>query len=255
MIAHSPCSINNLTLRYSGQSANALEDITLDFRAGKMSAIVGPNGAGKSSLLKAALGLIKLQSGSVQFFGHDFKEVRKKIAYVPQRANVDWDFPIHVKEVVMQGLYSELKLSDIFTPKKHHEMAMQALEKVGLSEFANRQISQLSGGQQQRMFLARALVQGMMEDGAELYILDEPFAGVDASTEKIIVQILKDLTKDNKSVIAVHHNLASVPEYFDDVTLINRHLIAYGPVNDVFTENNIKKTYLPLSDIKKELSM
>lgn len=240
-----PCSIRNLCVSYHGQQQDALEDISINFRPGSISAIVGPNGAGKSTLLKAALGLVKSKSGDVLFYGNSFEDSRRKIAYVPQRANVDWDFPIRVREVVEQGLHSVLKLTNIFTPKHHKVLAMQALEKVGMQDFAKRQISQLSGGQQQRMFLARALVQGMVENGAELYILDEPFAGVDAATEKIIIKILKKLASEGNTIIAVHHNLATVPEYFDDVALINRRLIAHGPVKDIFTDEAVQKTYIP----------
>lgn len=244
-MSQSPCSIKDLSVSYQNQNDKALDDINIDFRAGEMSAIVGPNGAGKSTLLKAALGLVPHQSGEVHFFGQKLNDVRRKIAYVPQRASVDWDFPIRVQEVVQQGLFQELKLTNFFTPPRHKELAMEALEQVGLEQFADRQISKLSGGQQQRMFLARALVQAMMEDGAELFILDEPFAGVDAATEKVIIDILQDLAEDGKTIIAVHHNLATVPEYFDEVALINQKLIAYGPIKQAFSDQNIQRTYIP----------
>lgn len=243
-----PLSIKNLTVRYHGQDQNALSNINLDFESGKMTAIVGPNGAGKSTLLKAALDLIDSENDSLTFFEQTLKDARKKIAYVPQRASVDWDFPIRVQEVVQQGLSNELKLTDFFTPKSHKALALQALEKVGLQDFATRQISKLSGGQQQRMFLARALVQGMSDNGAELYLLDEPFAGVDAATEKIIIDILKELAANGNTVIAVHHNLATVPEYFDNVALINGSLITHGAVSDVFTDENVARTYIPVSN-------
>lgn len=242
-----PCSIKNLSVSYHNQNEKALDNIHIDFIAGAMSAIVGPNGAGKSTLLKAALGLVPIQSGEVHFFGQQLNDVRKKIAYVPQRASVDWDFPIRVHEVVQQGLFQELKLTNFFTPPHHKELAEEALEQVGLQDFANRQISKLSGGQQQRMFLARALVQGMMEGGAELFILDEPFAGVDAASETVIIDILKDLAEEGKTIIAVHHNLATVPTYFDSVALINQKLIAYGPIKMAFSDQNIHSAYIPVS--------
>lgn len=246
-VSASPLSIKNLTMRYHGQEQNALSDINIDFEAGKMTAIVGPNGAGKSTLLKSALGLIDSENEHLEFFGQTLNDARDKIAYVPQRASVDWDFPIRVQDVVQQGLFSELKLTDFFTPKSHKNLSLKALEKVGLQDFATRQISKLSGGQQQRMFLARALVQGMSDNGAELYLLDEPFAGVDAATEKIIIDILKELAAEGNTVIAVHHNLATVPEYFDNVALINGSLIAHGAVSAIFTDENIARTYIPFS--------
>lgn len=243
-----PLSIKNLTMRYHGQDQNALSDISIDFESGKMTAIVGPNGAGKSTLLKSALSLIDSDNRDIEFFGQTLKDARKKVAYVPQRASVDWDFPIRVQEVVQQGLFSDLKLTDFFTPKNHKDLSLKALEKVGLQEFATRQISKLSGGQQQRMFLARALVQGMSDNGAELYLLDEPFAGVDAATETIIIDILKELAVEGNTIIAVHHNLATVPEYFDNVALINGSLIAHGEVSKIFTDENIARTYIPVSN-------
>lgn len=249
-----PLSLENMQVHYHGQDKAALESITLDFEIGKMSAIVGPNGAGKSTLLKACLGLIKTQAGDIRFFGQPLSKVRRKVAYVPQRSAIDWDFPINVREVVQQGLISDLKPFQIFTPKSHREIALRALDQVGLKDFSERQIGKLSGGQQQRMFIARALAQSMMENGAELFLLDEPFAGVDAATEKTIIKILKKLTDEGKTIIAVHHNLHTVNEYFDNVALLNTTLIGAGPVEQTFTDEAITRTYLPSQNHKTQMS-
>lgn len=238
-------SLKNLSVQYHGQSTPALDNITLDINAGKMVAIIGPNGAGKSTLIKAALGLLPIAEGRAEFFGRPLKDRRKKIAYVPQRSAIDWDFPINVREVAQQGLFAEKSLFNVFAPKRDRILAMEALEEVGLASMSERQISKLSGGQQQRMFLARALVQNKMKDGAELFLLDEPLAGVDATTEKVIINLLKALTQSGHTVIAVHHNLQSVPEYFDDVVLLNGQVIASGAVEQVFTDEMIARTYLP----------
>ncbi len=240
-----PLSVRNLQVRYQGQDRAALASLSLDFEQGKMSAIVGPNGAGKSTLLKACLGLLPTQEDSVRFYGESLSKKRRKIAYVPQRSSIDWNFPINVREVVQQGLIKDLKFFQMFTPKSHKEMALRALQKVGLEDFSERQIAKLSGGQQQRMFLARALVQSMMNDGADIFLLDEPFAGVDASTEKTIIGVLKQLSREGKTIIAVHHNLQTVSEYFDNVVLLNTTLIANGAVSEVFTDEAITRTYLP----------
>lgn len=245
-----PLSVRNLQVRYYGQDKAALASLSLDFEQGKMSAIVGPNGAGKSTLLKACLGLLPTQEGSVHFYGQSLAKKRRKVAYVPQRSSIDWDFPINVREVVQQGLINDLKFFQMFTPKLHKEMALRALKKVGFEDFSERQIAKLSGGQQQRMFLARALVQSMMKDGADIFLLDEPFAGVDASTEKTIITILKQLSREGKTIIAVHHNLQTVSEYFDNVVLLNTTLIANGAVGEVFTDEAIARTYLPPSGSK-----
>jgi manganese/zinc/iron transport system ATP- binding protein len=202
-----------------------------------MSAIVGPNGAGKSTLLKAALGIVPRLSGKVTVFGEPMESVRRRIAYVPQRASVDWDFPTRVSDVVAMGLYRELGLLGLVRPR-HRAQVLSCLERVGMADFADRQIGQLSGGQQQRVFLARALAQG-----ADLYLLDEPFAGVDAATEKAIIDVLKALKAEGKAVICVHHDLATVAEYFDHVLLINVRKVAEGPVARVFNGKNLQATY------------
>ena len=205
--------------------------------AGRIMAIVGPNGAGKSTFLKAVLGIVPRLSGEVMVFGQPLAAARARIAYVPQRASVDWDFPTRVLDVVMMGQYRELGLLGMVRPR-HRNEAMGCLLRVGMQDFADRQIGQLSGGQQQRVFLARALAQK-----AELYMLDEPFAGVDAATEKAIIDVLKSLRAEGRTVIAVHHDLATVTEYFDHVMLINLRKIADGPVARAFTAENLQATY------------
>lgn len=214
-----------------------LWNIDLKVPSGVLMAIVGPNGAGKSTLIKSILDLIKPISGSVLFNGRSYDVQRKKIAYVPQRGSVDWDFPTTVFDVVLMGRYGHIGWIKR-AKAKDKKKAIDALKKVGMNEFSSRQISQLSGGQQQRVFLARALVQG-----AEIYFMDEPFQGVDAKTERAVIDILKELRKNGKTVIVVHHDLQTVEEYFDWVTLLNIQVIASGPISDVFTEENLKKTY------------
>lgn len=221
-----------------------LWDIDLEIPLGALVAVVGPNGAGKSTLIQAALGLVKRVSGEVTFLGEPYKQVQKKIAYVPQRGSVDWDFPTTVFDVVLMGRYGHIGW--IKRPRKaDKDKVIDALTKVNMLEFRDRQISELSGGQQQRVFLARALVQE-----AEVYLMDEPFVGVDAKTEKAIVLLLKELKARNKTVIVVHHDLQTVKEYFDYVTLLNRKVIAFGKVEDVFTDENIKITYQEHSLLK-----
>ena len=229
--------IHDLTVAYN--SKPVLWDVDLEVPEGKLMAIVGPNGAGKTTLIKAALGLLKATSGTVEFPILGTSKITKKITYVPQSGSVDWDFPATVLDVVVMGRYGHLGW--IKRPgKKEKEMALKTLERVGMQEYATRQISQLSGGQQQRVFLARALIQD-----AEIYFMDEPFKGVDAQTEKSIVALLKALKEQGKTVIVVHHDLQTVPEYFDWATLINLRIIASGAVSEVFTEENIAITYGP----------
>jgi len=214
-----------------------LWDVDLQVPPGVLMAIVGPNGAGKTTLIKCVLGLIQPVAGRVQIQGKSYKENREAVAYVPQRGSVDWDFPTNVLDVVEMGRYGALGW--LKRPgKREREAAMSALDKVGMADFANRQISQLSGGQQQRVFLARALAQD-----ADIYLMDEPFQGVDATTERTIVQLLRELRATGKTVVAVHHDLPTVPEYFDWVTLLNVRKIASGPVDEVFTDENLRATY------------
>lgn len=231
----SPFAVRGLTVSYGEKPVVFSVDAT--FPDGAMSAIVGPNGAGKSTLLKAALGIVPRLSGEVSVHGRPLADMRARIAYVPQRASVDWDFPTTVMDVVQMGLYRKVgllgRLSGEMTAR-----ARDCLDRVGMAEFAGRQIGQLSGGQQQRVFLARALAQD-----ADLYLLDEPFAGVDAATERAIIEVLKLLKADGKAVVAVHHDLSTVRDYFDHVFLINVRRIAEGPVASAFTTETLQATY------------
>jgi manganese/zinc/iron transport system ATP- binding protein len=231
----SPLAILGLTVSYGEKPV--LFSVDFITPPGSMVAIVGPNGAGKSTLIKAALGIVPRISGEVTAFGRPYAEVRHRIAYVPQRASVDWDFPATALDVVIMGLYRDIGFLR-FTGRRHRQKAMECLERVGMASFAHRQIGQLSGGQQQRIFLARALAQN-----AELYIMDEPFAGVDAATEKAIVSVLKDLNVEGRTIIFVHHDLSTVRDYFDHVLLLNVRKIAAGPVATTFTAENLQATY------------
>jgi manganese/zinc/iron transport system ATP- binding protein len=230
-----PLSIHDMTVAYHRKPV--LWDIDLDIPEGKLVGIVGPNGAGKSTLIKAALDLIPKASGLVTIYGKSYRRQRHLVGYVPQRESVDWDFPVSALDVVTMGRYGKIGWCRPVWPS-HKRAAMEALDRVGLADFARRQISQLSGGQQQRVFLARALVQD-----ASLYFMDEPFAAVDAATEKAIVRILQDLRAAGKTTLVVHHDLQTVPEYFDYVILLNMRIVAHGPTKDVFTKDNLHKTY------------
>ncbi len=234
-VADLPLALRGVTVSYGEKPA--VFSVDANFRPGAMTAIIGPNGAGKSTLLKAALGVIPRLSGDVSVYGQPLEEARGRIAYVPQRASVDWDFPTTVIDVVMMGLYRRVGLLGRFTGAlKLH--ATECLERVGMGGFADRQIGQLSGGQQQRVFLARALAQD-----ADLYLLDEPFAGVDAATERAIIDVLKGLKAEGKAVVCVHHDLATVRDYFDHVFMINVRRIAEGPVETTFTPEALNATY------------
>jgi len=233
--AESPLSIRDLTVAY--QRRPVVWDIDYVAPAGRLVAVIGPNGAGKSTLLKASLDLIPRVSGKVRFFGQPYRKVRDQVAYVPQRTSVDWDFPVNALDVAAMGLYRQIGWCRWVT-RKYREQALHALERVGMADYAHRQIRQLSGGQQQRVFLARALAQN-----ANLYLMDEPFAGVDAATERAIVSILQDLRTAGKTALVVHHDLQTVSEYFDEVLLLNLRLVASGPTENVFTAENLKRTY------------
>ncbi len=214
-----------------------LWDIDLVLPAGRLVAVIGPNGAGKSTLLKAILGLTPLASGWIEVFGKRLRDVRQHVGYMPQRETVDWDFPINVADVVLMGRYG--RLGWLRRPgAADREIAGRALEAVGMSAYARRQISQLSGGQQQRVFLARALAQE-----ASLYLMDEPFAGVDASTERMLLEVMRGMRDQGRTVVAVHHDLQTVPEYFDHVVMLNMRLVAAGPTKEAFTRSNLQKTY------------
>lgn len=230
-----PLALRGLTVSYGEKPA--IFSVDAQFPAASMTAIIGPNGAGKSTLLKAALGVIPRVSGEVTVYGVPIAEARDRIAYVPQRASVDWDFPTTVQDVVMMGLYRKVGLLGRFTGALKAR-AMTCLDRVGMGSFANRQIGQLSGGQQQRVFLARALAQD-----ADLYLLDEPFAGVDAATERAIIDVLKALKAEGKAVVCVHHDLATVRDYFDHVFMINVRGIAEGPVETAFTSDTLNAAY------------
>ncbi len=214
-----------------------LWDIDVDMPAGKLIGIVGPNGAGKSTLLKACLDLVPCASGRVLIYGKPYRQQRRLVGYVPQRETVDWDFPINALDVVTMGRYGKIGWC-LPVSRSHKQAALSALDRVGMADFAHRQISQLSGGQQQRVFLARALAQD-----ASLYFMDEPFAAVDAATEQAIVNILRDLKDAGKTVLVVHHDLHTVPQYFDWVMLLNMRIVAAGATKDVFTKENLQKTY------------
>lgn len=230
-----PLDVSGITVAYHKKAV--VENVSFTLPEGKLVALIGPNGAGKSTLLKAILGLIPSISGSVGIYGDTYKKTRSRVGYVPQRESVDWDFPTDALDVVMMGRYGHLGW--IKRPgRKEKELAMATLEKVGMADFAKRQISQLSGGQQQRVFLARALVQE-----ADLYFMDEPFAGVDAATEKAIIALLGELRQAGKTVLVVHHDLSTVEEYFDHVLLLNKKLIAAGPVDTTFTPELLHETY------------
>jgi manganese/zinc/iron transport system ATP- binding protein len=235
--------INDLTVAYREQPV--LWDIDLAVPSGVLMAVVGPNGAGKSTLIKAVLNLLKPAAGQILVHGRPYREQRRLVAYVPQRGSVDWDFPTSVLDVVQMGRYGSLGwFRRVGRPER--ERALAALEQVDMVEYADRQISQLSGGQQQRVFLARALVQD-----ARIYLMDEPFQGVDAKTERAIITVLQALREEGNTVVAVHHALQTVPEYFDWVMLLNVRRIAAGPVADVFTGENLRVTYggrLPFHD-------
>ncbi|WP_237214770.1 metal ABC transporter ATP-binding protein [Falsiroseomonas oryziterrae] len=232
--APAPLSVSHLTVAYGERPA--VWDVTWAAPPG-LTAIVGPNGAGKSTLLKAALGLVPVLTGQVRFFGRPLEEVRDRVGYLPQRASVDWDFPATALDVVCMARYPRMRWWGR-VPRRHLEAARAALAQVGMEDFADRQIGKLSGGQQQRVFLARALAQD-----AELVLMDEPFAAVDAATEAAIVAVLRDLAARGRHVVAVHHDLGTVPEYFESVLLLNARVFAQGPVKQAFTTKAIGATY------------
>ena len=234
-MAEKAIEVTDLTIAYRDKPV--LWDVDMEVPAGILMAIIGPNGAGKTTMIKSILGLIKPAAGQVLVYGKSYREQRHLVGYVPQRGSVDWDFPTSVLDVVMMGRYGALGW--LKRPgASERTAAFDALDKVGMKSFAERQISQLSGGQQQRVFLARALVQD-----AQLYFMDEPFQGVDATTERAIVTLLQELRSAGKTVVVVHHDLQTVSEYFDWVTMLNVRRIASGPVSEVFTDQNLRQTY------------
>jgi len=227
--------VHDLTVSYHNKPV--LWNIDFDLPAGIVAGIVGPNGAGKSTLIKSIMGLIEPDQGYAKIFGKELDEVRSKVSYVPQRESVDWDFPASVMDVVLMGRYGRRGFWSRYNTEDR-KIAKQSLEQVDMLPFAKRQISQLSGGQQQRVFLERALAQQ-----ADVYLMDEPFAGVDAATEASILTLLKKMSEEGKTMIVVHHDLQSAYDYFDWMILLNRRLIAVGPKVDVFTDEFIQETY------------
>jgi len=227
--------VHNLTVSYDRKPV--LWDIDFSLPEGKLIGILGPNGSGKTTLIKTIMGLIPSESGYTRLFGDTLDNVRERVSYVPQRESVDWDFPASVMDVVLMGRYRK---SNIFRriSKTDKTIAIEALKQVNMLPFADRQIAQLSGGQQQRVFIARALAQE-----ADIYLMDEPFAGVDAATENAILQLLKLLQSQGKTVIIVHHDLQTVKEYFDWIVLLNTRLVGYGPVEETYTTENLTATY------------
>jgi manganese/zinc/iron transport system ATP- binding protein len=231
----SPLAIHAMTVAY--RQKPVLWDVEYDAPPARLIAIVGPNGAGKSTLMKACLGMLPLAAGEVHYWGRPFAEMRGRVGYVPQRESVDWEFPVSALDVVCMGRYRRIGWFR-GVPRADREIARACLAQVQMEAFADRQIAQLSGGQQQRVFLARALAQE-----ADLYFMDEPFAGVDAATEKAIVEVLRSLRSQGRTVICVHHDLQTVSEYFDDVLMLNMRVVAAGPVSEAFTAPNLQKTY------------
>jgi manganese/zinc/iron transport system ATP- binding protein len=231
----SAISVQNLTVSYHHKPV--LWDINFSLPKGQIIGIIGPNGSGKTTLLKSIMGLLPLDSGDVKLFGLPLKKVRGRISYVPQRESVDWDFPANIEDVVLMGRYSK---KNLFKPIKKidREIANEAMEQVGLLDLAKRPISQLSGGQQQRVFIARALAQQ-----AELYLMDEPFVGVDAATEDAILKLLSQMRDEGKTVIIVHHDLQTAYSFFDSIVLLRTRLVAAGPKKEVFTTKNLQDAY------------
>ena len=228
-------SVRELTISYDREPV--VERVSFELSPGTLTAAVGPNGAGKSTMIKAIVGALRADSGEVYVKGMQGRKARRALTYVPQRGSVDWDFPVTVRDVVAQGRYGALGLLGRMRASDR-EIIAQALQKVGMTEFSSRQIGELSGGQQQRVFLARALAQR-----GDLYLLDEPFAGVDARTETAIVEVLRELRDAGAAVMVVHHDLSTVGEYFDQVLLMNRELIAFGKTEEVFTRENLQHAY------------
>ena len=230
-----PLEVHDLTVAYHKQPV--LYGVDLKIPQGALVGVVGPNGAGKSTLIKAIMGLVPISAGWVKIFGQPYKKAVRRVGYVPQRESVDWDFPVSVMDVVMMGRYGRVGL--LRRPTRADRQAAEAcLDKVKMLPYRERQIANLSGGQQQRVFLARALAQE-----SDLYFMDEPFAGVDAATESTIIDLLKEMREQGKTLIVVHHDLSTAQRYFDRMVLLNMRLVAYGPTESVFTYELLQKTY------------
>jgi len=228
-------AVDGLFVSYQGNQV--IRNVTFCIETGKLVGIIGPNGAGKSTLMKAILNLIPSDKGDISILGESIRKAKKYIAYVPQRSDIDWDFPITVLDVVLIGVYPSLGI--IKRPRKEHrDWALECLEKVGMADFKNRQIGELSGGQQQRVFLARALAQK-----ADIFFLDEPFVGIDVTSEEMIIQILRELRKEGKTIIVVHHDLSKAEAYFDELLLLNQSLIQYGEAQKILEPAVISKAY------------
>lgn len=227
--------LHDLTVSYAKKPV--LYGVDVQVSQGALVGIIGPNGAGKSTMIRAIMGLTPASSGWVQIFGETFEKNRHRVGYVPQREQVDWDFPVNVMDVVLMGRYGRRGWLRRVT-KEDKKIAEESLDKVGMLPFRNRQIANLSGGQQQRVFLARALAQQ-----SDLYLMDEPFAGVDATTERAIVTLLQDLQSQGKTILVVHHDLTTAKEYFDHLLLLNMRLVAFGKTQDIFTVEQLQKTY------------
>ncbi len=228
-------SIKSLSVSY--EEKIVLKDVNLSIFPGRITGIVGPNGAGKSTLYKAILGLLEPNTGSISIQGRKVHDVRKKMAYVPQKDGVNWQFPTTVYDVVLMGRFPHKRIFQILS-SEDHQIAVDAMHSLGIHEFRNRQIGALSGGQQQRVFIARALCQQ-----ADIILLDEPFVGVDVKTEQQIIQILKNLSDEGKTIMMIHHDLTKVRTYFDDIILLNKEIIADGPVESTFTKANISEAF------------
>jgi ABC-type Mn2+/Zn2+ transport system ATPase subunit len=239
--------IKGLSVSYDRK--RVLSNIFMSIDPGHIYGVIGPNGAGKSTLFKAILAIIKSNSGIIKVFGDEVENVRKKMAYVPQKDEVDWNFPATVKDIVMMGRFPHKKILQRMN-KEDHRLGLEAMEKLGIEDLADRQIGALSGGQQQRVFLARAICQG-----ADLFFLDEPFVGVDMTTEHKIIEILREFAQEGKTILVVHHDLATADDYFDKVIMLNQVLIAYGDTKEVFTRENIARTYAPQMKILQEVGM
>jgi manganese/zinc/iron transport system ATP- binding protein len=230
-----PIEVHDLTVSYDKKPV--LWNIDVVIPEGQIIGIIGPNGAGKSTLIKAIMGLLPAESGWVKIYGEPLERQRRLVGYVPQRESVDWDFPVTVRDVVLMGTYGRLGL--LRRPgKSEHELCQRCLEQVGMAAFANRQIANLSGGQRQRVFLARALAQD-----SRIYLMDEPFVGVDAATESAIIELLRTLKEQGRTLLVVHHDLQTAPDYFDSILMLNMRLVAFGPTTEVFTTSLLQKTY------------
>lgn len=226
---------HNLTVSYNRRPV--LWNIDFELPTGNIIGIIGPNGSGKTTLLKAIMGLVPTSSGYVKLFDQPLDAVRDRISYVPQRESVDWDFPASVMDIVLMGRYRKNNLMKQLS-KADRDIAAEALEKVNMLDYCDRQISQLSGGQQQRVFIARSLAQG-----ADLYIMDEPFVGVDAATEEAILSLLSEMKKEGKTVVVVHHDLQTAKDYFDWIVLLNTRMVAAGPKEEIFKEELLQEAY------------